>query len=66
MPVYRLVSKRSTCRKDALNKAGCTRLYRDIASGAKSERPGLVDALDHLREGDTLVIWRLDRLGRPL
>src|SRR5947209_11805343 len=51
---------------DALNKAGCDQVYRDVASGAKSERPGLTDAFEHLREGDTLVVWRLDRLGRSL
>jgi DNA invertase Pin-like site-specific DNA recombinase len=51
---------------DALKKAGCERLYQDIASGAKSERPGLAKALDQLRAGDTLVVWRLDRLGRSL
>jgi DNA invertase Pin-like site-specific DNA recombinase len=51
---------------DALNKAGCERIYQDIASGAKAERKGLQDALDNLREGDVLVVWRLDRLGRTL
>jgi len=53
-------------QEDALNKAGCEQLYRDVASGAKAERPGLADAVDHLRTGDTLVVWRLDRLGRSL
>jgi DNA invertase Pin-like site-specific DNA recombinase len=51
---------------DALHKAGCEQVHRDIASGAKTERPGLADALGHLRKGDTLVVWRLDRLGRSL
>ena len=41
-------------------------LYADVASGAKAARPGLAEALDYLRAGDTLVVWRLDRLGRSL
>jgi DNA invertase Pin-like site-specific DNA recombinase len=53
-------------QEDALQQAGCEQLYRDVASGAKAERPGLADAVDHLRTGDTLVVWRLDRLGRSL
>jgi len=51
---------------DALAGAGCERVYRDTVTGAKAERPGLASALDHLRRGDTLVVWRLDRLGRSL
>jgi len=51
---------------DQLKDAGCERIFRDKASGAKTERPGLHEALDFLREGDTLVVWRLDRLGRSL
>jgi DNA invertase Pin-like site-specific DNA recombinase len=53
-------------QKDALEKAGCERIFTDTASGAKAERIGLDEALSHLREGDTLVVWRLDRLGRSL
>jgi DNA invertase Pin-like site-specific DNA recombinase len=53
-------------QKDALEKAGCSRIFTDTASGAKAERVGLDEALSHLREGDTLVVWRLDRLGRSL
>jgi len=51
---------------DALNSAGCWRVFTDHASGSREDRPELVAALDSLRPGDTLVVWRLDRLGRSL
>lgn len=51
---------------DALRKAGCERVFEDMASGAKAERLGLAAALAHLREGDVLTVRRLDRLGRSL
>ena len=51
---------------DALTKAGCLRLFDDKMSGSRAERPGLAKALDMLREGDTLVVWKLDRLGRSV
>lgn len=53
-------------QQDALEKAGCEKIFTDTVSGSKAERKGLTDALSHLREGDTLVVWRLDRLGRSL
>lgn len=51
---------------DALKKAGCERIYQDVASGAKSARPELDKLLANVRAGDTLVFWKLDRLGRSL
>jgi DNA invertase Pin-like site-specific DNA recombinase len=51
---------------DALQKAGCAKVFEDRASGAKADRLGLEQALDYLRPGDTFVVWRLDRLGRSL
>jgi len=53
-------------QQDALPVAGCEPLYTDTVSGSVTERPGLTQALSHLRPGDTLVVWRLDRLGRSL
>ena len=51
-------------QKDALTKIGCSRIYEEHASGAITDRPELKAAMDYLREGDTLVVWKLDRLGR--
>ena len=51
---------------DALTAAGCEKVFQDKISGAKAERPGLAEALAFLRPGDSLVVWRLDRLGRSL
>lgn len=62
----------STCeqnldlQKDALKKAGCRKLFVDQVGGAKPSRSGLERVLETLRKGDTLVVWRLDRLGRSL
>src|SRR4051794_20224084 len=53
-------------QQDALQAAGCDRIFTDTMSGAKAERPGLIEAFQFLRESDTLVVWRLDRLGRSL
>jgi len=53
-------------QKDALEKIGCIKIFSDVVSGAKAERTGLHEALEYVREGDTLVVWRLDRLGRSL
>lgn len=53
---------------DALRNAGCMRIFEDTASGIRTDRPGLTDALAWLRDndGDVLVVWRLDRLGRSM
>jgi len=51
---------------DALKQAGCEKLFNDVASGARSQRGGLDDALAYARDGDVLVVWKLDRLGRSL
>lgn len=53
-------------QRDALAKAGCATVYEEKASGKSSDRPELEQCLKALREGDTLVVWRLDRLGRSL
>lgn len=53
-------------QRDALTTAGCIQLFTDTMSGTRERRPGLDAALSHLRAGDTLVVWRLDRLGRSL
>jgi DNA invertase Pin-like site-specific DNA recombinase len=51
---------------DALRAAGCYRVFTETASGARADRPVLAQVLDQLRPGDTLIVWKLDRLGRSL
>lgn len=51
---------------DALAAAGCTKVFEDRASGGRAYQLGLRRALDYMREGDVLVVWKLDRLGRSL
>jgi DNA invertase Pin-like site-specific DNA recombinase len=51
---------------DALAAAGCGKVFEDRASGARTDRPGLQKALNYAREGDVLIVWKLDRLGRSL
>jgi DNA invertase Pin-like site-specific DNA recombinase len=53
-------------QKDALEKAGCSNIFTDIAGGGKGNRKGLDKALSLLRPGDTLVVWKLDRLGTSI
>ena len=52
--------------RDALARTGCERIYDDVCSGRATDRPGLSKALDAAREGDALVVWKLDRIGRSL
>lgn len=51
---------------DALKSAGCEKVFREKASGAQRDRPQLAAAVDYIREGDTLVVWKLDRLARSV
>jgi DNA invertase Pin-like site-specific DNA recombinase len=53
-------------QQDALTKAGCEKIFTDTASGSLADRPGLAETFTFARSGDTLVVWRLDRLGRSL
>lgn len=53
-------------QEDALQQAGCEKIFRDVISGSTTERPGLSEALEYVRSGDVLVVWKLDRLGRSL
>jgi len=53
-------------QREALSKAGCEKVFEDKMSGTRAERPGLAKTLELLREGDTLVVWKLDRLGRSV
>ncbi|WP_254224193.1 recombinase family protein [Burkholderia multivorans] len=56
----------ATLQREALQAAGAVKVFEDVASGAKADRPGLDAALAYLREGDILAVWKLDRLGRSL
>jgi DNA invertase Pin-like site-specific DNA recombinase len=55
-----------TLQLDALNQAGCEKVFTEKASGAQRDRPQLTAAIDYMRPGDTLVVWKLDRLARSL
>ena len=66
---YARVSTRDqsvAAQRAALDAASCARVYEETASGASRDRPELAAALDYMREGDTLVVWKLDRLARSL
>ncbi|WP_286676673.1 recombinase family protein [Cytobacillus solani] len=53
-------------QSDALTQHGCTKIFHDKMSGTKRQRPGLEEVLKYARKGDTIVVWRLDRLGRNM
>ena len=53
-------------QREALGTAGCQKIFEDKLSGSRADRPGLTAALDMLRDGDTLIVWKLDRLGRSV
>jgi DNA invertase Pin-like site-specific DNA recombinase len=53
-------------QRDALEKAGCGKIFSDVASGGLDSRKGLNDAIEFARSGDTICVWKLDRLGRSL
>jgi DNA invertase Pin-like site-specific DNA recombinase len=60
------IEQNTALQLDALSKAGCTKLFEDRASGARADRAGLRSALEYVRDGDVLIVWKLDRLGRSL
>jgi DNA invertase Pin-like site-specific DNA recombinase len=60
------VDQELALQRDALTAAGCYRIFTDTASGSLDARPALGEVVDQLRPGDTLVVWRLDMLGRSI
>ena len=58
--------QRPALQLDALKAAGCEKVFREKASGAQRDRPQLVAAIDYMRDGDALVVWKLDRLARSM
>ena len=60
------VDQDTALQLDALGRAGCERVFEERASGARSDRPVLAEAMDYARAGDVIAVWRLDRFGRSL
>src|SRR5690242_21918999 len=65
-PVSKADDQDTAAQVSALKEAGCTRVYEEKASGGRWDRPELHRLLDHLRAGDVVVVWKLDRLSRSL
>lgn len=53
-------------QNEALDSAGVTKMFSDVMSGARDDRPGLAELMAYVRDGDTVVVWKLDRLGRNM
>src|SRR5271168_2295740 len=60
------VDQNLALQRDALTEAGCTKIFTEQMSGAVTDRPALHDALEFTRSGDTLIVWKLDRLARSM
>ncbi len=60
------VDQNLALQRDALTEAGCTKIFTEQMSGAVTERPALHDGLEFARSGDTLIVWKLDRLARSM
>ncbi|HHR5658248.1 TPA: recombinase family protein [Klebsiella pneumoniae] len=60
------IDQNTQLQREALERSNCELIFEDKMSGTKAHRPGLKRALKHLKEGDTLVVWKLDRLGRSM
>lgn len=60
------VSQTLNQQNEALAAAGVAKVFSDVMSGARDDRPGLADLMAYVREGDTVVVWKLDRLGRNM
>lgn len=60
------VAQDASVQEDALTRYGCEKIYIDVISGAKADRPQLTIMIEHLRSGDTVVVWKIDRMGRSL
>ena len=65
-PVFRRSTRILALQQDALKEAGCEKIFIEQMSGAVSDRPALREALDYARSGDTLIVWKLDRLARSM
>jgi hypothetical protein len=60
------IDQNLSLQKDALINAGCEKIFEDVISGAKPKSPGLSEIINYTRKGDSIIVWRLDRLDRSL